>query len=84
MQREADGAIRQTPATPLLVAADLSDKAEETRLLSVRDVAKMMDISTRTVYELVSKNQLPSIRIGSIIRFDVRDIQRWMDHHRGR
>jgi excisionase family DNA binding protein len=84
MQGEADGAIRQTPATPLLVAAGRSNKAEETRLLSVRDVARMMDISTRTVYELVSRNQIPSIRIGSIIRCDVRDIQRWIKYHRRR
>lgn len=62
--------------------------AEET-MLTVRDVAKRLRLAEQTVYRMVSRGELPAIRVGKkgrglSIRFDRGDMTRWETEHRMR
>lgn len=58
-----------------------------TSLLTVNDVASMLKVSKRHVYELAKAhtvsgdlrdNPLPCIRIGSLVRFDKEQVEGWL------
>ena len=46
----------------------LPDAATVDRLLTVRDVARVLGVSAATVYRLVSEGQLPHVRVLNAIR----------------
>ncbi len=45
--------------------------------LSVRDVAKLLDVSEKTVYRWVSQQKLPASRIGDQYRFNRAELLEW-------
>ena len=47
---------------------------QDERLLTVADVAKLLQIHQKTVYDLTYRGILPSIRIGGAVRFSLDDI----------
>lgn len=54
------------------------------RLLSVADAAKYLSISPRTIYNgIAPKSKAPfpikPKRIGKLVRFDIRDLDRYID-----
>ncbi len=51
------------------------------KLLTVEQVAKAMQVSVKTVYRLVTENKIPSLRVGSSIRFDPDKIQEWQNQN---
>jgi excisionase family DNA binding protein len=44
------------------------------RLLSVRDVAERLSVSTKTVYRLKSEGQIGFIKVGGSLRFREKDV----------
>jgi len=52
------------------------------RLLSVRRVHEETDLPVSTVYDLISRGELPAIRIGRSVRIDERDLLRWIERHK--
>ena len=50
----------------------------ESRLLTVREVAALLRRHEKTIYTMVARRQLPSIRIGRSVRFSHDDILRWV------
>jgi len=52
------------------------------RLLSVREVAEWLSISTPWVYKAVERGDLPYLRIGQAIRFDPEEIKRYLETRR--
>jgi excisionase family DNA binding protein len=51
----------------------------EHRLLTVREVADAMRVSTMTVYRLIKGGDLPAIRVGKHFRIRERDLARYLD-----
>ena len=49
----------------------------ESRLLTIPEVARFLAVSEHTVRRLIWSRQLPSIRVGSQVRLDPRDLLRW-------
>lgn len=49
------------------------------QLVSKSDVADMLSVSARTVDRLADKGLLKRIRIGRMIRFDLHQIEAWLD-----
>jgi excisionase family DNA binding protein len=47
-------------------------------LLSVRAAADLLNVSTRTVYDLVARDEIPHVRVGGQIRFVPGAIERWL------
>lgn len=48
-------------------------------LLTVREVADAMRVSTMTVYRLIRSGALPAIRVGKHFRIRVGDLERYFD-----
>lgn len=49
-------------------------------MIDVKEVATILSVSTRTVWRLVSSDQLPRpIRFGRNVRWRLADIERWIE-----
>jgi excisionase family DNA binding protein len=51
----------------------------EHRLLTVREVADAMRVSTMTVYRLIKCEALPAIRVGKHFRIRTRDLEAYLE-----
>ncbi len=49
------------------------------RLLSQREAAQFLGISTRYLHTLRAKGQLPFLRIGNRIKYRLQDLERWAE-----
>lgn len=49
-------------------------------LLRPDEAARALGISPRTLWGL---KEIPRVRIGRSVRYDVQDIRRWIDSHKG-
>jgi len=61
--------VNVTPSCP----AEMSDS-----LLTVSEVAAFLGIHGKTVYAWVARGVFPCVRVGTRIRFDRRDVLRWV------
>jgi excisionase family DNA binding protein len=52
-------------------------------LWTVADVRAFLRIGRNTVYDLATRGELPSIRIGSRVRFDPAKVRAWLDSQAG-
>jgi len=52
------------------------------RLWTVREVADFLGVHQKTVYHWVAVKGLVSIRLGNRVRFDPRDVLRWVSARR--
>jgi excisionase family DNA binding protein len=52
---------------------------EEHRLLTVREVADAMRVSTMTVYRLIRSGALSAIRVGKHFRIRTRDLEDYLE-----
>lgn len=50
-------------------------------LISVAEAAKIMGVSTSTAYRLARENRIPVIRIGSSVRVNLRQLEKWIEEH---
>jgi excisionase family DNA binding protein len=48
------------------------------RLLTAHEVADLLQVHLRTVRRLVADGGLPCVRVGTRVRFDPRDVLRWV------
>jgi excisionase family DNA binding protein len=49
------------------------------RLLTARDVAERLSISTATVYKLVAAGAIPCLRVSNAIRFRAADLRTYVE-----
>jgi excisionase family DNA binding protein len=53
---------------------------EESPLLSIRELASMLQVSTRTISRMKSEGSLPKpIFIGRLVRWKRKDIEAWLN-----
>lgn len=48
------------------------------RVLTVREVAELLQLHPITVYRLLKTKELPVFRVGKIWRFRLYDVEAWM------
>lgn len=48
------------------------------RLVGVDELARELGISRHTVYSWVSQRRIPFLKVGRLLRFDVRRIEGWL------
>jgi excisionase family DNA binding protein len=61
---------------------DVFDSLESReKLLTAREVARILSISEKTVYSYVSRNLIPHYKIEANVRFRARDLANWLRHH---
>ena len=61
--------------------------AENRRLLRVEELASILNLKPKTIYNSISKGQHFPIRVkrvGRSIRFDSKDVQQFLDGEQGR
>lgn len=51
---------------------------DQTALLDIAGVATRLAVSERFVRRLVFERRIPFLKIGHFIRFDARDVERWI------
>ena len=51
-------------------------------LLTTKDVARLLAVSPRKVWELSNCGELPPIRIGRAVRFDQKDVELFIKRRR--
>lgn len=55
-------------------------------LLSARDAAQALSLSPRKLWSLTAGGEIPCVRIGRAVRYDLADLREWIDSkkHQGR
>ena len=56
------------------MAGDLS-----TQTMTVRDVARHLNVNEKTVYRLVQRGELPGFKVAGAWRFKRSDLEDWID-----
>lgn len=49
------------------------------RLVAIKEVAQAMTVSVKTVYRLIEDGELPSFRIGKVIRIRPQDVDAYLN-----
>lgn len=65
----------RAPETALLAEALASGR----RLLSVTEVARILDVSETTAWTLARSGELPSLKVGRLVKIDGRRLEEWID-----
>ena len=58
-----------------------SNKIVGKRLLNVQEAAEYLGLEIDTVYKKSRLRELPSVKVGRALRFDVKALQRFIEEH---
>ena len=50
--------------------------------MTVRDVAGFLAVDEKTIYRLVQQGKIPGFKVAGAWRFQMRDIQGWIDQQK--
>ena len=50
-------------------------------ILTIKEIAEILSMSPSGVYQWVAAKKIPYIKVGSIIRFDRREIDKWLENN---
>ena len=48
------------------------------KLLNITQLSEMINVKRKTIYDWVHKGQIPNVKIGRLVRFDLNEIERWI------
>jgi excisionase family DNA binding protein len=51
-------------------------------MMTVEQLAEVLQVSTKTIYRLLKRGEIPALRIGHHWRFDRKDVSRWLFERR--
>lgn len=54
------------------------------RLLSIGQLSQQLGISVKTLYGWVCLRQIPYLKMGRLVKFDARDIEKWIETKKSR
>jgi len=54
----------------------------ERRLLNIREVSGLLGLSKSTLYEWTVQRRIPFVRAGRALRFDTRDMDKWIERQK--
>ncbi len=49
------------------------------KLLTIKDLSKLLNVSTKSIYQNYTKWQIPYVKIGGALRFNKQDIYTWLE-----
>jgi excisionase family DNA binding protein len=77
-----------SPAHPMPVVGQADDVFERLarcdRLLTAKELADILAISPKTLYNYVTRGMIPYFKIESNVRFRAREVAEWLRQHSGR
>lgn len=50
----------------------------ERRYIGINDLAQYLDLPKGTLYVWVCRRRIPYLKVGRLLRFDLREIDNWM------
>ena len=59
----------------------VSNREVGKRLLKVEEAARFLGLEVDTVYKKARLRELPSVKVGRALRFDVEALQRFIEQH---
>ena len=48
-------------------------------MLNIHELAKELNLSESGIYQMVGQRRIPFVKIGRAIRFDLEDIEKWIE-----
>jgi len=72
----------RTTATTALQDIDETPRSVGRSLLTVKELAQMLNMSERWIHERTRKREIPCYRFGSALRFDADEVWSWLDKWR--
>jgi len=48
------------------------------RYLSPKELSQYLGVSLQTVYEWTSQKKIPYVKLGRLVKFDIKEIDKWM------
>lgn len=57
---------------------------EEVRLLNIKEAARFLGTTDKTLYTKIWRREIPFIKLGRSVRFDVRDLEALIERSRVR
>jgi excisionase family DNA binding protein len=64
----------------------MSDNAtprrEEVRLLNIKEAARFLGTTDKTLYSKIWRREIPFVKLGRSVRFDVRDLEALIERSR--
>ena len=61
---------------------DRTSRDPGTRLLDIKQAAKFLSVSVSTLYGWVWQRRIPFVKMGRAVRFDVGDLERFIEVNR--
>jgi len=61
-----------------------ANESQRPMLLTSADAARALQISPRKLWELMTRGDIPHVRIGRAVRFRLEDLEKWIEDHRRR
>jgi len=49
------------------------------RLLNISEAAEYLGVKKNTLYSWVNQRKIPYVKIGRLVKFDLRDIDKWIE-----
>lgn len=62
-------------------AGMVSNESTGRRLLNVEEAAQYLSLEVDTVYKKSRLREVPSVKVGRALRFDVRALERYIEQH---
>ena len=54
----------------------------EKRLLNIKEVSEYLGISQKGLYNMIYRREIPFIKIGGRVRFDIIDLDKWIERQK--
>jgi len=54
----------------------------EKRFLSIQELAEYLGLSKGTLYIWICRRRIPYLKIGKLVKFDMREIENWLKNKR--
>lgn len=52
------------------------------RLIDIKELSDKINVSISTLYTWCSQRRIPYVKFGKLTRFDLKDINEWIDRNR--
>jgi excisionase family DNA binding protein len=78
-QGEVRAAALPMPEVKTIAPSPRAERAGGAALMTARDAAKVLGVCEKTLWTLTDEGSMPVVRIGRSVRYDPRDLTRWID-----
>ncbi len=51
------------------------------RLFTIREIAEYTGLSAYTLYNMTSQRRIPFVKVGRLVKFDLKVIDAWIERH---